>query len=162
MSVIVTSSNSNAKVLSPSIYLSTVTLFRPTLKHDLDVETHIRHMEFPARFGITGVVFGISMDTGLICRLTQRPSIIGIKYTYHDAGRIARDRWIQETHIGSPFTILGGATSYLLDALAVEGSRAITGLANVAPRLCVRVFDLWRSGQHEEALKHAGTISTAE
>jgi hypothetical protein len=57
---------------------------------------------------------------------------------------------------------LGGATDYLLGALAVGGKGAITGLANVAPRACAKAFELFQVGRHAEALEIAGEISKAE
>jgi 4-hydroxy-2-oxoglutarate aldolase len=62
----------------------------------------------------------------------------------------------------APFTVLGGATDYLLGALAVGGKGAITGMANVAPRVCAKVFELHKLGKMDEALELAGSISRAE
>lgn len=57
---------------------------------------------------------------------------------------------------------MGGASDYLLGTVAVGGQGAITGMANVAPRVCVKAFELARAGRHEEALQYARVISTAE
>lgn len=35
-------------------------------------------------------------------------------------------------------------------------------MANVAPRVCVKAFELARTGRYEEALQYARAISTAE
>lgn len=35
-------------------------------------------------------------------------------------------------------------------------------MANVAPRVCVKAFELARAGRYEEALQYARVISTAE
>ncbi|KAK8865827.1 hypothetical protein IAR55_000975 [Kwoniella newhampshirensis] len=256
------------KILPPGIYCPTVSFFQPTPEQDLDIETHIKHMEFLAKSGIAGVVVqgstaeavtldrderktlittakeafkrcgnngsiiagtvgaqstreairlcddaaeagadfalvlppsyypaampadaiqtffeeladispipiiiysypgvcsGINLDTDLICRLARHPNIAGVKHTDHDVGRIARETAFAKAHaFGSPFTILGGATDYLLGALAVGGQGAITGMANVAPRVCARAFELAQAGKHEEALEYAGAISVAE
>ncbi|WVQ85340.1 hypothetical protein IAT38_007505 [Cryptococcus sp. DSM 104549] len=256
------------RVLPPGIYCPTVTFFQPTPEQDLDLDTHVKHMEFLAKSGIAGVVLqgstaeavalddeerkilirtakdafkrsgnngsiiagtvgaqssrqalklcrdaaeagadfalvlppsyypaampadaiqgffeelasaspipiilysypgvcsGINMDTDLICRLARHPNIVGVKHTDHDIGKIARETAQSKNNaFGSPFTILGGATDYLLGALAVGGQGAITGMANAAPRVCAKAFELARAGRHEEALKYAGAISTAE
>lgn len=62
----------------------------------------------------------------------------------------------------APFTVLGGASDYLLGGLAVGGKGAITGMANVAPRVCLRAFELYQAGRAEEAMKYASAISTGE
>jgi 4-hydroxy-2-oxoglutarate aldolase len=60
------------------------------------------------------------------------------------------------------FSVFGGATDYLIAALAVGAQGAITGMGNVAPRACVKAMDLWRAGKQDEALVLAATISRAE
>ena len=45
-----------AKTLAPGIYSPTVTFFKPTKAQELDIENHVKHMEFLARSGINGVV----------------------------------------------------------------------------------------------------------
>ncbi|OCF32851.1 dihydrodipicolinate synthetase [Kwoniella heveanensis BCC8398] len=259
---------SQPKVLPPGIYCPTVTFFQPTPEQGLDLDTHVKHMEFLARSGIAGVVVqgstaeavaldyeerktlirtakeawrrvgntgpiiagtvgaqssrealkmcrdaheagadfalvlppsyypsamtpdaiqaffeelasaspipiiiysypgvcsGIQMDTDLICKLARHPNIVGVKHTDHDVGRIARETaFAKKNDFGSPFTILGGATDYLLGALAVGGKGAITGMTNVAPRVCAKAFELASAGRVEEALEFAGLISQAE
>ncbi|OWT41104.1 dihydrodipicolinate synthetase family protein [Cryptococcus neoformans] len=256
------------KTLPPGVYCPTITFFEPTAEQNLDVETHVKHMEFLARSGLAGVVVqgstaeavtlddeerktlirtakeafkrcgnhgpviagtvgaqssrqalklcqdaaeagadfalvlppsyypaamsadaiqsffeelastspipiiiysypgvcsGINMDTDLICRLARHPNIVGVKHTDHDVGRIARETAQSLSNaFGSPFTILGGASDYLLGTVAVGGQGAITGMANVAPRVCVKAFELARAGRYEEALQYARAISTAE
>ncbi|OXG52197.1 dihydrodipicolinate synthetase family protein [Cryptococcus neoformans] len=256
------------KTLPPGVYCPTITFFEPTAEQNLDVETHVKHMEFLAKSGLAGVVVqgstaeavtlddeerktlirtakeafkrcgnhgpviagtvgaqssrqalklcqdaaeagadfalvlppsyypaamsadaiqsffeelastspipiiiysypgvcsGINMDTDLICRLARHPNIVGVKHTDHDVGRIARETAQSLSNaFGSPFTILGGASDYLLGTVAVGGQGAITGMANVAPRVCVKAFELARAGRYEEALQYARVISTAE
>lgn len=114
-------------------------------------------------YSYPGVCSGINMDTDLICRLARHPNIVGVKHTDHDVGRIARETAQSLSNaFGSPFTILGGASDYLLGTVAVGGQGAITGMANVAPRVCVKAFELARAGRYEEALQYARAISTAE
>jgi 4-hydroxy-2-oxoglutarate aldolase len=60
------------------------------------------------------------------------------------------------------FTVLGGATDYLLGGLSVGGKGAITGMANVAPRACAKAFQLFQAGKTTEALEIAGEVSKAE
>jgi 4-hydroxy-2-oxoglutarate aldolase len=49
-----------------------------------------------------------------------------------------------------------------LAAAAYGASGAITGLANIAPRVCAKAFELAKAGKAAEALELAQEISTAE
>lgn len=44
------------KTLPPGVYCPTITFFEPTAEQNLDVETHVKHMEFLAKSGLAGVV----------------------------------------------------------------------------------------------------------
>ncbi|ORX33850.1 hypothetical protein BD324DRAFT_653899 [Kockovaella imperatae] len=259
------STNSTGKTLPPGIYCPTVTFFKPTREQELDIETHVKHMEFLAKAGLDGVVLqgstgeavalnreekkelirtardafircgnhgaiiagtvgaqstreaiqlardgaeagadfalalppsyfpghmsndacqaffeeladaspipiiiysypgvssGIQLSSELTMKLAKHPNIAGIKHTDHDIGRIAREASVKS--YGSPYTILGGATDYLLGTVAVGGHGAITGMTNVAPRAVAKVYELASSGRSAEALELAGLISRAE
>ena len=116
-------------------------------------------------YSYPGVCSGINIDTDLILRLASHPNIAGIKHTDHDIGKISREAAAlaslpQLSHTN--FTILGGASDYLLGALSVGGKGAITGMANVAPRVCAKAYELHMAGKSSEALKFGGLISRAE
>lgn len=64
--------------------------------------------------------------------------------------------------MAAPFTVLGGATDYLLGTLAYGGKGAITGIANVAPRVCLKVYELALAGKAQEAAQLAGELSKGE
>jgi 4-hydroxy-2-oxoglutarate aldolase len=55
--------------------------------------------------------------------------------------------------------VFGGVTDYLIATLAVGAQGAITWMANVAPRACVKSMDLWQAGKRDEALALAKEIS---
>jgi 4-hydroxy-2-oxoglutarate aldolase len=48
--------SSSRKELPAGIYCPAVTFFKPTIEQELDIETHVRHMEFLAKSGLHGVV----------------------------------------------------------------------------------------------------------
>jgi 4-hydroxy-2-oxoglutarate aldolase len=54
------------------------------------------------------------------------------------------------------------ATDYLLGAAAYSVQGAITGLTNIAPRVCIKVFELASIGRIEESRTLALEISRAE
>jgi hypothetical protein len=49
-----------------------------------------------------------------------------------------------------------------LGALAVGGKGAITGMANVTPRVIAKAYELYEAGQHAEAVELAGLVSRSE
>lgn len=115
------------------------------------------------------------MSSDVIIQVGHHPNVAGVKHTDHDLGKIARESQVKfasgylaymsflnaETYV-APFTILGGATDYLLGSLVLGGQGSITGMGNVAPRVCCKTFDLAVNGHHDEALKYARLISNAE
>ncbi|CAE6370416.1 unnamed protein product [Rhizoctonia solani] len=112
-------------------------------------------------YSYPGVCSGLDMSSELIAELATHPRIVGIKHTDHNLGKIARLASLKPT-FNSEFTVFGGASDYLLAALAVGAQGAITGMANVTPRACVKAMDLWRAGKHDEARELAGAISRGE
>ena len=42
------------------------------------------------------------------------------------------------------------------------GKGAITGMANITPRVLVKIYDLFQAGEREQALELAGVVSRSE
>ncbi|CUA76608.1 putative 4-hydroxy-2-oxoglutarate aldolase, mitochondrial [Rhizoctonia solani] len=112
-------------------------------------------------YSYPAVCSGLDMSSELIAELATHPRIVGIKHTDHNLGKIARLTSLKPT-FNSEFSVFGGASDYLLSALAVGAQGAITGMANVTPRACVKAMDLWRAGKQDEARELAGAISRGE
>ncbi|CAE6479036.1 unnamed protein product [Rhizoctonia solani] len=112
-------------------------------------------------YSYPGVCSGLDMSSELIAELATHPRIVGVKHTDHNLGKIARLTSLKPT-FNSEFAVFGGASDYLLAALAVGAQGAITGMANVTPRACVKAMDLWRAGKEDEARELAGAISRGE
>ncbi|KAG8925913.1 hypothetical protein FRC02_009346 [Tulasnella sp. 418] len=85
-----------------------------------------------------GVSSGLELNSDSINRLAKHKNIFGIKQTDHNVGKMARI-----VHNNPGFFVLAGSSDYLLGALAVGASGSVTGLANVFPRLCVHLFNLY-------------------
>jgi 4-hydroxy-2-oxoglutarate aldolase len=62
----------------------------------------------------------------------------------------------------APFTVLSGGSDYILGSTAYGVQGAITGIANLAPRVCLKVFELASAGRSDEARDLALEISRAE
>ncbi|KAF8599329.1 dihydrodipicolinate synthase, partial [Ceratobasidium sp. AG-I] len=105
------------------------------------------------------VANGIDLDQNLISKLAQHPNIVGIKLSCGNMGKAAR---LASLHSQDEFAIFMGLAETLLHGLTGSGiSGAITGIANNAPKACLRVFDLYQKGDLEEARKAQKELSAA-
>ncbi|RSH90372.1 hypothetical protein EHS25_000977 [Saitozyma podzolica] len=111
-------------------------------------------------YSYPGVTSGIVMDSDLILRLSAHPNIAGVKHTDHDVGKMCRE--MASTKKSPDFTILAGASDYLLGFVAVGAQGTITGTSNLAPRVCVKTWELAQNGPSPEATRLAGLIARGE
>jgi L-threo-3-deoxy-hexylosonate aldolase len=103
-------------------------------------------------YNYPGAAGGINLDSDLITELAAEcPNLVGVKLTCGDVGKLTRiaatvsDRAFRLNHPRKNedrFFVLGGYADFLLSGAFVNGHGAITGLANVAPRTLVRLFEL--------------------
>jgi len=92
---------------------------------------------------------GISVESELIVDLSSHPNIAGIK---DSSGNLATMGEAMP-HIPSSFCFLIGAGSILLAGLMLGASGAILTLADVAPALVVKLYNLFLEGKIDEARK---------
>ncbi|KAF8522439.1 dihydrodipicolinate synthetase family protein [Hysterangium stoloniferum] len=100
---------------------------------------------------------GLEVTSDGVSRLAKHANIIGIKQTDNNVGKMARN-----VYQNPGFIVLGGASDYLIGALAVGAHGTITGIANFFPRTILELVALYRAGKHEEATKLQGAVSAAE
>ncbi|KAI9642302.1 hypothetical protein NHQ30_009104 [Ciborinia camelliae] len=60
------------------------------------------------------------------------------------------------------FFVAGGSADFILPTMSVGGSGVIAGLANLAPRACVRLMKLIKEGKTEKAKKLQATIAKGD
>lgn len=94
-------------------------------------------------------VTGISMDVSLIKELSSHPNIVGIKESAGDLTLLAEI----VPHLGSHFHYLLGAAEVLLPGFMAGACGGILALADVAPSLCIKLYDLFLEKSWEEAQK---------
>ncbi|KAJ5724996.1 uncharacterized protein N7483_006353 [Penicillium malachiteum] len=104
---------------------------------------------FPAVSG------GIDMDSDLIVDIIRSsPNICGVKLTCGNVGKLTRIMGQVSTadfqkryprSCTSPFRAINGFIDFLLPSISVGSSGAISGLPNIAPKSCVRLWDLSQS-----------------
>lgn len=110
-------------------------------------------------YSYPGVSGGLEITSDVFAALAKHPNIVGVKQTDHLVGKMARNVWLNRKE---EFMVFAGGTDYLIGGLAVGGHGAITGMANVTPRLVIKLMKLYEEGEKEEALELQGQISAAE
>ncbi len=91
----------------------------------------------------------INMTAGLVAQLSRHPNIIGIKDSTGNViqlGEIAN-------HVDAGFNLLVGTAGALFGALTLGCVGGVLALANVAPQICVRIYQLVQEGKFEAAKK---------
>jgi 4-hydroxy-2-oxoglutarate aldolase len=90
---------------------------------------------------------GIDLDAETIISLSAHPNIIGVKDSSGNVTKLA------EVVAGARegFVALAGSAGFLLPALVVGARGAIAALANLAPRECLRLLELYQQGKLDEA-----------
>ncbi|KLJ11003.1 hypothetical protein EMPG_13707 [Blastomyces silverae] len=106
-------------------------------------------------------VSGLDLDSDTIIALSKHPNIIGCKFTCGNTGKLNRvaaaaaaAQGNNSNNKASPapsFLCLGGSGDFTIQTLISGGSGIIGGIANIAPKTCVQVMDLYSAGKLQEA-----------
>ncbi|KAF2237221.1 aldolase [Viridothelium virens] len=117
-------------------------------------------------YNYPGAVAGIDMDSDFMIRLAQHPNIVGTKFTCGNTGKLARvalaTNAVTPKSKGSGWMAFGGMADFTAQTLASGGSGIIAGGANVLPKTCVRVWNLWAEGKLEEAMELQKKLSKGD
>ncbi|KAL4882894.1 hypothetical protein BJY04DRAFT_186258 [Aspergillus karnatakaensis] len=132
-------------------------------------------------YNYPGAVAGIDMDSDLIIRISQHPNVIGTKFTCANTGKLTRVARalhaikpesplspksssvpVTKKEAVHPYIAFGGIADFTLQTLASGGSAILAGGANVIPKLCVQIFNLWSEGKITEAIEAQGLLSQAD
>lgn len=90
---------------------------------------------------------GVDLDAETVIALSAHPNIVGVKDSSGNVTKMA------EIAAGARegFTVLAGSAGFLLPALVVGARGCIAALANVAPRECLQLVNLYEQGKLDEA-----------
>ncbi|KAA8644428.1 dihydrodipicolinate synthase family protein [Aspergillus tanneri] len=99
-------------------------------------------------YNFPGVSAGLDLGSDVLDHLGQNPNIVGVKLTCGGIAKVAR---ISASYPPEQFAALAGQSDWLIPALSVGGTGAITGVANVYPKVCIQIYNLYTSGQLKEA-----------
>jgi dihydrodipicolinate synthase/N-acetylneuraminate lyase len=117
-------------------------------------------------YNYPGAVSGMDLSSDVIIELAQHPNIVGCKLTCGNTGKLARiaaaTRASTVSEPGSGFMCMGGSVDFTLQTLIVGGSGIIGGMANIAPKACVRLIELFEAGDYAEARKLQAIVARGD
>jgi 4-hydroxy-2-oxoglutarate aldolase len=102
------------------------------------------------------VYAGIDLSVDTIVQLAEHPNIVGLKESSGNLVKISEiTRSIVERELD--FAVLAGSASFLQPAVMMGASGGILAAANVAPELCIAIYNACQQGQIEESrrLQHS-------
>lgn len=108
---------------------------------------------FPAAVG------GLDLTSDQIIALSQHSNIVGVKLTCGNTGKLGR---IAFGVTNQDFVTLGGSADFILPTLVSGGQGTIAGLANIAPRCCVRIMELYWQGNLAQAQRLQAIVAEAD
>lgn len=109
-------------------------------------------------YNFPGASSGLDLSSEDILALSKHPNIIGCKLTCGNTGKLARIAAESKPE----FLTFGGSADFTLQTLIAGGDGIIGGTANLIPRSCVRLMDLYRSGKIQEAQKLQAVVARAD
>ncbi|CAH0005312.1 unnamed protein product [Clonostachys byssicola] len=106
-------------------------------------------------YNYPGAVSGTDLDSDTLIQLAQHPNIVGTKFTCGNTGKLTRVAQATDAKTpfqqGSGYMAFGGMCDFTVQTLVSGGSGIIAGGANVMPKLCTKIWDLYAEGKKEEA-----------
>ncbi len=159
-----------ALVLPPSYY---ATLFAPSSETIMRYFTEVADASpIPIIiYNYPGAVNGLDLSSDIILSLAQHPRIVGVKLTCGNTGKLNRiasavrnTATTKNSHdAGNPeFLVLAGSADFTLPSLIAGGHGILAGLANIAPKACIRTVELYKEGKMAEAQKMQEVVSQGD
>ena len=109
-------------------------------------------------YNYPGAANGVNLSSDDILTLSKHPKIVGVKLTCGDTGKLARIA----TSVKPSFCTLGGSADFMLQTLVAGGQGVIAGVANLIPRSCVKVVELYNSGEVQRAQELQAIVARAD
>ena len=109
-------------------------------------------------YNYPGASAGLDLSSDDILALSKHPNIVGVKLTCGNTGKLARIA----AQAPSGFFTFGGSADFTLQTLIAGGAGVIAGVANLIPRSCAKLIELYRSGKVDEAQKLQAVVARAD
>ncbi|KAI0176499.1 dihydrodipicolinate synthetase family protein [Hypoxylon sp. FL1284] len=109
-------------------------------------------------YNYPGACSGLDLSSDTILQIAKHSNVHGVKLTCGNTGKLAR---IVDGAKPS-FFVAGGSADFILQGLVVGGHGTIAGTANLVPRACVRVCELFQAGELKEARRLQAILAKAD
>ncbi|KAL1864525.1 hypothetical protein VTK73DRAFT_5802 [Phialemonium thermophilum] len=119
-------------------------------------------------YNFPGGAGGLDLSSDVILKLAEHPNIVGVKLTCGNTGKLNRvasgvKRMSKNQDPSRPdFLVLAGSADFTIPSLIAGGHGILAGLANIAPKACVKTVKLFREGQLVEAQKLQEVLSDGD
>lgn len=118
-------------------------------------------------YNYPGAVAGIDLDSDLMIKLASTSkNIVGAKFTCGNTGKLSRVAKAlgaaSSTQQNNGWMAFGGFADFTMHCAASGASGIIAGGANVFPKLCVKVWDLYKAGKVAESVELNKTLAEAD
>jgi 4-hydroxy-2-oxoglutarate aldolase len=117
-------------------------------------------------YNYPGAVSGLDLNSDVIIELSKHPNIVGCKLTCGNTGKLNRiaaaTRAATVSDPGSGFMCMGGSVDFTLQTLVGGGSGIIGGMANIAPKACVKLIELYEAGRMAEAQRLQAVVARGD
>jgi 4-hydroxy-tetrahydrodipicolinate synthase len=97
---------------------------------------------------------GVALRPETVARLAELPNVLGIKDSSGDLQNANEYIRLTPAH----FAVLQGRDTLIYASLACGAKGAVPASANVAPALCIAIYDAWIRGDHAAALAAQGRL----
>lgn len=101
---------------------------------------------------------GVDLSSDDILALAVHPNIVGTKLTCGNTGKLARIAARAKPN----FFTFGGSADFILPTLVAGGHGVVAGTANLMPRACVAVMELYGCGKAREAQRRQAVVARAD
>lgn len=119
-------------------------------------------------YNYPGAASGIDMDSDFMIKLVEATNgkVCGTKFTCGQTGKLTRVAAATDAcsvkSQGSGWMALGGIADFTIQTAVSGGSGMIVGGANVMPKLNVKVWNLWASGEYDKAVELQKVLSAGD
>jgi len=117
-------------------------------------------------YNYPGAVAGIDLNSDLMIKISQHKNVVGAKFTCGNTGKLMRvakaTDAVSTKGTGSGYIATGGFADMTVQTAVVGGSGTIIGTANVFPKLSVKTWELYQSGQFEKAMEMQKVLSQVD
>ncbi|KAM3088396.1 hypothetical protein ACMFMG_000040 [Clarireedia jacksonii] len=109
-------------------------------------------------YNYPAAVNGLDLTSDDILKLSQHKNIVGVKLTCGNTGKLARIA----ASVKPGFLTTGGSADFTLQTCVVGGQGVIAGLANLAPKACVKIIKLFDEGKLSEARELQAVVARGD